>query len=226
MLSPGPPTARQAAYYRRAAPKKLRDGLTPSAALHAALMASSTVNKTVSGHGSSTDQGAGEQVAKRLREDDETENSTRYSGEDLDQASFMVVNYKMNKGAGIPVVLRPMSPEASFWKVNPNILASAVVASAQEKVIRHRLNKDGSLMVTVSTLPAANRLLAISELAGVSVEARVPYSYSATYRKIQDVPLEYSDEELQRYLQAQGVISARRQVSYVPCDELRRSSRV
>lgn len=182
-------------------------------------MASSTVNKTVSGHGSSTDQGAGEQVAKRLREDDETENSARYSGEDMDQASFTVVNYKKNRGAGIPVVLRPMSPEASFWKVNPNILASAVVASAQEKVIRHRLNKDGSLMVTVSTLPAANRLLAISELAGVSVEARVPYSYSATYGKIQDVPLEYSDEELQRYLQAQGVISARRQVSYVPCDE-------
>ncbi|KAH7939290.1 hypothetical protein HPB52_010133 [Rhipicephalus sanguineus] len=160
---------------RRAAPTKLRlVGRASSAALHAALMASSTVNKTVSGHGSSTDQGAGEQVAKRLREDDETENSARYSGEDMDQASFMVVNYKKNRGAEIPVVFRPMSPEASFWKVNPNILASAVVASAQEEVIRHRLNKDGSLMVSVSTLPAANRLLAISELAGVSVQARVP----------------------------------------------------
>ncbi|KAH7956801.1 hypothetical protein HPB52_012795 [Rhipicephalus sanguineus] len=146
----------------------------------------------MSDHGSSPDQGAGEQVAKRLREDDETENSARYSAEDKDQASFMVVNHKKNRGAGIPVVLRPTSPE------------------------------DGSLMVTVSTLPAANRLLAISELAGVRVEARVPYSYSDTYGNIQDVLLEYSDEELERCLQAQG--SARRQVSGVPCDESRRRS--
>ncbi|KAH7940281.1 hypothetical protein HPB52_022765 [Rhipicephalus sanguineus] len=122
-------------------------------------------------HSQQNDQGAGEPVAKRLREDDETGNSARSSGEDMDQASFMVVNYK-NRGAGIPVVRRPMSPEASFRKVNPNILASAVVASAQEKVIRHRLNKDGSLMVTVSTLPAANRLLTISELAAIKALLR------------------------------------------------------
>lgn len=95
-------------------------------------------------------------------------------------------------------------------------MASAVVTSAQDKVLNHRLNKDGSLVVTVSTLLAANRLLTVTELAGVAVEARVPYSYTANYGKIQDVPLSYSNEELQDYLRDQGVVSARRLTTFTP----------
>ncbi|KAH8032557.1 hypothetical protein HPB51_026010 [Rhipicephalus microplus] len=103
-----------------------------------------------------------------------------------------------------------------LWKVNSNIVASAVVTSAQEKVLNHRLNKNGSLVVTVSTLPAANLLLTATELAGVAVEARVPYSYTANYGKIQDVPLSNSNEELQDYLWNQGVVSARRLTTFTP----------
>lgn len=95
-------------------------------------------------------------------------------------------------------------------------MASAVVTSAQDKVLNHRLNKDGSLVVTVSTLLAANRLLTVTELAGVAVEARVQYSYTANYGKIQDVPLSYSNEELQDYLRDQGVVSARRLTTFTP----------
>ncbi|KAL1440296.1 hypothetical protein MTO96_031681 [Rhipicephalus appendiculatus] len=93
----------------------------------------------------------------------------------MDQESFMVVSYKKKRGTGVPVLFRPTMEGGSLWKVNPNIVASAVITSAQEKVFSHHLNKDGSLMVTVSTLPAANRLLTVTELAGVAVEARVPY---------------------------------------------------
>ncbi|KAL1474206.1 hypothetical protein MTO96_038157 [Rhipicephalus appendiculatus] len=128
----------------------------------------------------------------------------------MDQSAFTVVSYKKERAAGVPVILKPTQHDRSFWKVNPNLLASAVVTTAQEKVLSHCLNKDGSLMVTMSSVPAANRPLAVTELAGVVVEARVPYSYSATYGRIQDVPVEYSDDDLKEYLSEQGVISAKK----------------
>ncbi|KAH7982621.1 hypothetical protein HPB52_006173 [Rhipicephalus sanguineus] len=121
----------------------------------------------------------------------------------MDQTAFTVVSYKKKRAAGVPVIFKPTQPDRNFWKVKPNLLASAVVTTAQEKVLSHRLNKDDSLMVTTSSVPAANRLLAVTDLAGIAVEARVPYSYSATYGRIQDVPVEYSDDDLKEYLTEQ-----------------------
>lgn len=134
--------------------------------------------------------------------------------EEENQAAFTVVRHKKSRSAGIPVVIQPTQPGCSFWRLNPNLLASAVVSTAQEKVLTHRFNKDGGLVVTVSSLNAANRLLAVTELVGMAVQARLPRSYSATSGKIYDVPLEYTDEELLSYLRDQGVTSAKRQVSY------------
>ncbi|KAL1438638.1 hypothetical protein MTO96_047887 [Rhipicephalus appendiculatus] len=166
---------------------------------------------------------------KRLRDEQDSSDPSDENTEDMDQASFTVVSYKKKRGNGVPVVFRPTKEGGSLWKVNPNVVASAVVTSAQEKVLNHRLNKDGSLMVTVSTLPAANRLLTVTELAGVAVEARVPYSYTANYGKIQDVPLSYTNEDLRDYLRDQGVVSARRLTTFTPEDggkvkEVRRRS--
>lgn len=137
-----------------------------------------------------------------------------HAAEEESQAAFTVVRYKKSRPTGIPVVIQPTQPGCSFWRLNPNLLASAVVSIAQEKVLTHRFNKDGGLVVTVSTLNAANRLLAVTELVGMTVQARLPRSYSATSGKIDDVPLEYTDEELLSYLRDQGVTSAKRQVSY------------
>ncbi|XP_077548032.1 uncharacterized protein LOC144160707 [Haemaphysalis longicornis] len=137
-----------------------------------------------------------------------------HAAEEESQAAFTVVRYKKSRPTDIPVVIQPTQPGCSFWRLNPNLLASAVVSIAQEKVLTHRFNKDGGLVVTVSTLNAANRLLAVTELVGMTVQARLPRSYSATCGKIDDVPLEYTDEELLSYLRDQGVTSAKRQVSY------------
>lgn len=131
----------------------------------------------------------------------------------MNEGEFTMVTYKKKRAAGIPVVFKP-AEGYSLWRANPNLLASEVVATAQEKVLTHRLNKDGSLIVTVSSLSAVNRLLRISTLAGMTVETRVPQTYMATYGKIQGVPLEYTDKELTNYLRDQGVTSARRQVTY------------
>ncbi|KAL1447896.1 hypothetical protein MTO96_028310 [Rhipicephalus appendiculatus] len=155
---------------------------------------------------------------KRLRDEQDSSDPSDENTEDMDQASFTVVSYKKKRGTGVPVVFRPTKERGSLWKVNPNVFASAVVTSAQEKVLNHRLNKDGSLMVTVSTLPAANRLLTVTQLAGVAVEARVPYSYTANYVKIQDVPLSYANEDLRDYLRDQGVVSAKRLTTFTPED--------
>lgn len=138
---------------------------------------------------------------------------------EMDQVAFTPVTYKKKRNAGIPVVFQPTAVGCSFWRVNPNILAAEVVTAAQEKVLTHRLNKDGSLMVPVSSLAAVNRLLQISSLAGITIETRVPHSYMATYGRTQGVPLEYTDEDLGNYLRSQGVKSARRHVSYRPNDD-------
>lgn len=141
------------------------------------------------------------------------------SVDEMDQVAFTPVTYKKKRTAGIPVVFQPTVAGCTLWRVNPNLLAAEVVSTAQEKVLTHRLNKDGSLIVTVLSLAAANRLLQISTLAGIAVEARVPHSYMASYGRIQGVPLEYTDEDLGNYLRGQGVISARRQVSYLRDDD-------
>lgn len=136
--------------------------------------------------------------------------------EAMDEATFTVVKYKKKRPAGIPVKFQPTQQGCSLWRLNPNLLAAAVVTSAQEKVLTHRMNKDGTLIVTVSTLAAANRLLEVTEIAGMAIRASVPRAYSANFGKILGVPLEYTDSELLEYLRDQGVISVRRQVSYVP----------
>ncbi|KAG0444450.1 hypothetical protein HPB47_013784 [Ixodes persulcatus] len=66
-----------------------------------------------------------------------------------DDASFTIVSYKKNRPAGIPMLFHPTSQETSFWKVNPNVLAREVLGIAQEKILSHRIAKDGSLSVIV-----------------------------------------------------------------------------
>lgn len=71
-------------------------------------------------------------------------------------------------------MFQPTVVGCSFWRANPNILAAEVVVTTQEKVLSRRLNKDSSLVVTIPSLAAVNRLMQFSSLAGVVIEARVP----------------------------------------------------
>ncbi|KAG0425162.1 hypothetical protein HPB47_027656, partial [Ixodes persulcatus] len=66
-----------------------------------------------------------------------------------DDASFTIVSFKKNQPAGIPILFHPTSKETSFWKVNPNVLAREVLGIAQEKILSHRIAKDGSLQRSV-----------------------------------------------------------------------------
>ncbi|XP_042144527.1 cyclin-dependent kinase 1 [Ixodes scapularis] len=131
-----------------------------------------------------------------------------------DDAGFTIVSYKKNRPAGIPILFHPTSKETSFWKVNPNVLAREVLGIAQEKILSHRIAKDGSLSVSVASLPAANKLLAQTSLAGIEVRATTPRSYPENMGKIKGVPLQYSDSDLLEYLKDSGVLTVQRQVAY------------
>lgn len=160
---------------------------------------------------------------KRQRTDMENaddEAASTYSMTEMDNdgknggTPFTFVSYKKDRASGIPVFFKPTQPGSSFWRVNPNVLASEIVAVSQEKLLSHRITKDGSLAVNVASLPSANRLLAVATLSGVACTAIVPKSYSRSIGKITGVPLEYRDEELLEYLKDYGVLSLRRQASY------------
>lgn len=135
---------------------------------------------------------------------------------DDDKTPFTKVTYRKNRPAGIPVIFKPTVAGSSFWRVNPNKIAQEIVATAQEKVQSQRINNDGSLSVTVASLQSANKLLEMSNVAGINVTTCVPQSYSRNMGKIKDVPLQYTDAELLEYLRDAGVISVRRQVGYTP----------
>ncbi|KAL1466071.1 hypothetical protein MTO96_026882 [Rhipicephalus appendiculatus] len=57
---------------------------------------------------------------------------------------FTTVTYKKARPAGIPIIFKLTDPGASFWKVNPNKLASEVVAAAKKNVQSFRVNRDGN----------------------------------------------------------------------------------
>ncbi|XP_064460926.1 uncharacterized protein LOC135370905 [Ornithodoros turicata] len=138
--------------------------------------------------------------------------------ESLDQDMgdpFTLVTYKKNRPQGIPVLFKPVDSGKSFWKVNPNVVAKTIRSAAQESILRHRVNADGSMCVFVQTEGAVSNLMTLSEVAGVAVTVTIPSSYVNNMGKIYDVPLEYTDEELTSYLGEDGVIAAWRQVRHV-----------
>ncbi|KAH7975634.1 hypothetical protein HPB52_003929 [Rhipicephalus sanguineus] len=67
-----------------------------------------------------------------------------HSDMEADDRPFTTVTYKKARPAGIPVIFKLTDPGASFWKVNPNKLASEVVTAAKEKVQSFRVNRDGN----------------------------------------------------------------------------------
>lgn len=71
----------------------------------------------------------------------------------------------------------------------------------------------------MSSLIAANTLLAITTLTGSAVSSFVPQSYSRNNDKIFSIPLEYREAELLEYLKDTGVIFLRRQAAYHRKDE-------
>lgn len=136
------------------------------------------------------------------------------TGDDEVDDGFITVVAKMNRRSGIPVVLRPVNPDASFLHINPNVIASEVMMATQEHIKSHRISRDGSLTITVASASAARALLAIKSLANVMVSTRVPESYAKNVGKITGVRTPYTDAQLLEYLKSAGAVDVRRQRAY------------
>lgn len=128
---------------------------------------------------------------------------------------FTLVTYKKNRSRGIPVLFKPSLPEKSFWNVNPNVVAKTIRSAAQESILHHRINRDGSMCVFVQSEGAVANLMSLQVVAGIAVMVTIPTSYVKNMAKVYDVPLEYTDEALASYLEDDGVIAARRQVRHI-----------
>lgn len=133
---------------------------------------------------------------------------------DYNNARFTPVFQEDRQSPGITVMFRPICKERSFWRVNPNSLADEVLDIAQEDILSSRITKAGSLLVTVSSRLAANRLLFQTHLSGVDVETVVQTCYWNNLGKIRGVPVEYSDNDLLEYLKEEGVVGVQRQIAY------------
>ncbi|XP_029840872.2 uncharacterized protein LOC115324407 [Ixodes scapularis] len=162
--------------------------------------------------------------SKRIRtadveRDQGEDNTSLYSLRDITDETdndepYTVMTYRKNRETGIPVVFKPTTQNTSFWRVNPNVLANEIIAVTQEKIVSHKINKEGNLSVNVSSLDSANKLLAVTSLGEIQVTAHIPEAYSRNYGKVKHVPLEYSNDELLDYLKDFGVTSVQRQVAY------------
>lgn len=141
------------------------------------------------------------------------------ANEDAEGGSFTTVTYHKSRPSGIPILFKPIVSEASFWKVNPNVVAREVVAVAKEQVLNHRINRDGSLSLSVPSLAAAQRLLETSKIASLEVRAEIPRSYCLNFGRITDVPIEYTEHCLLEYLKEVGVVSVCRQKTFVPRED-------
>ncbi|KAH6948430.1 hypothetical protein HPB50_024371 [Hyalomma asiaticum] len=97
-----------------------------------------------------------------------------HSEMEADDRPFTTVTYKKARPTGIPIILKLTDPDASFWNVNPNKLASEVVIEAKEKVQSFRVNRDGNFSVSVSTVAASSRVVELTRVAGLEVTPYVP----------------------------------------------------
>ncbi|KAH6943647.1 hypothetical protein HPB50_025031 [Hyalomma asiaticum] len=114
------------------------------------------------------------------------------------------VTYKKRRLDGIPVVFRQVEDTKTFWKVNPNVVASEIVEIAKENV---------------QFFPSEQRWEFLSHCQfsrlGQEFAFMCTESYTTHVGKIKNVPLEYTEEQLTEYLREAGVTLARRQTRYM-----------
>lgn len=112
------------------------------------------------------------------------------------------------------MIFKCVQPDASFWKVNPNLVAQDILRATQEKIISHKINRQGHLIICVRSERSAKTLLATKFVAGIEIAAAVPDSYLRTLGRISNVPRRYSDSQLLEYLRHYGITHVRREMAF------------
>lgn len=118
------------------------------------------------------------------------------------------------KVEGIEIFLKTVGDAPSFLQLEIERVTTDLIEAAKEPILSQRLTYYGSLIVTVGSAEAAARLLRMRMIAGYKVSVKVKSDKRDNIGKITNVPLGYTDQELQESFVSQGVIHARRQVAY------------
>lgn len=128
---------------------------------------------------------------------------------DADGTPFALVTHRNDAPAGIPIIFKLTNKDSGFWRVNTKKLAAEIVTVTQEKLLTQQIKKE------LSSLAAANKLLALTTLAGFAVSPVVPNPTPLTsVKSTASIPLEYTEGELLEHLKDAGVVFLRRQASY------------
>lgn len=147
-------------------------------------------------------------------DEDRTSNYSFHDDPPGDEDDFTQVTVRKNRPAGIPLIIKPKEQGTSFWKINPNRIATEIVTVSQEKLLAPCIRKDGTITVNTATLNSTNRLLMMKSLVGIDVTVTVSESYTRNVGKVNNIPVQYSDYELLDYLKDAGVIAVQRQIAY------------
>ncbi|KAH6921517.1 hypothetical protein HPB50_002097 [Hyalomma asiaticum] len=115
----------------------------------------------------------------------------------------------------IQVIFRPQNPSRSFWKVDYAKVKRELVKAAGCKLPSQKVLRSGFLSVIAPNPDAARRMLQLSSVADIAVDAILSKSYCRNVGKISGVPFRYTDKQLMECFAEDGVIHARRQVTYL-----------
>lgn len=125
-----------------------------------------------------------------------------------DTRGFKLVSHK-KKRKNIPVVIRPTNG-GDLRTTNPIKQHEELLQATGEKYTKRRYSAKGCLTIEVPNEEAVSKLLAVSELSGISVAATIPLQYMANTALIKGVDLWHTEESLLEYLRDQGVQRVRR----------------
>lgn len=120
---------------------------------------------------------------------------------------------------GIPIVYKSLEFPRTFWQLDYKKVTRQLVKVAGAKLPFQRILKSGFLSITAPSPEAAMRLLLITTIADMAVEARIPSWYVKNVGKITGIPFRYTNNQLLDCFAEAGVINVRRQITYMRLDD-------
>ncbi|KAM7312104.1 uncharacterized protein ISCGN_009009 [Ixodes scapularis] len=127
-----------------------------------------------------------------------------------DLEGFILVQHRMQRTTGVPVLLTPSNETQRLQQLNPLMLSTDVNTAAGGPIIRHQFTARGGLLVEVAEVSSVNKLMQVQTLGGIPVQVTIPTTYLQNFGLIKGVPLWYTDAQLAEFLQSEGVVAARR----------------
>ncbi|KAL3192507.1 hypothetical protein MRX96_058927 [Rhipicephalus microplus] len=115
----------------------------------------------------------------------------------------------------IPVIFRPQERSRSFWQADYVKVRRDLVQCAGCKLPSQKVLRSGFLSVIAPNPDAGRRLLQMSSIANIAVDTVLPNWYHRNVGKISGVPFRYTNRQLVDIFAEDGVIHARRQVTFL-----------